>query len=78
VVVYFWTATKHRSHGASWSIIAPPFIVMRIAEIFRSQVEEPLFHLLLATLELLVRFERTDGFESAMSSTTVVLVPIAR
>lgn len=26
MVVYFSTATKHRSRGASWSIIAPPFI----------------------------------------------------
>src|SRR5438105_4781497 len=26
VVVYFWTATNRRSRGASWSIIAPPFI----------------------------------------------------
>jgi hypothetical protein len=26
VVVYFSTATKRRSRGASWSIIAPPFI----------------------------------------------------
>ena len=26
MVVYFWTATKHRSRGVSWSIIAPPFI----------------------------------------------------
>jgi hypothetical protein len=25
-VVYFWTATNPRSSGASWSIIAPPFI----------------------------------------------------
>jgi hypothetical protein len=25
VVVYFWTATKRRSRGALWSIIAPPF-----------------------------------------------------
>jgi hypothetical protein len=27
VVVYFSTATKRRSRGASWSIIAPPFIL---------------------------------------------------
>jgi hypothetical protein len=27
VVVYFWTATKRRSRGVSWSIIAPPFII---------------------------------------------------
>jgi len=27
VVVYFWTPTKRRSRGVSWSIIAPPFIV---------------------------------------------------
>jgi hypothetical protein len=27
VVVYFLTATKCRSRGASWSIIAPPFIL---------------------------------------------------
>jgi hypothetical protein len=26
VVVYFGTATNRRSRGASWSIIAPPFI----------------------------------------------------
>ncbi len=28
VVVYFSTATNHRSRGASWSIIAPPFIAV--------------------------------------------------
>jgi len=32
VVVYFSTATNRRSHGASWSIIAPPFIVIRLLE----------------------------------------------
>ena len=26
MVVYFWTATNRRLRGASWSIIAPPFI----------------------------------------------------
>ena len=28
MVVYFPTSTKRRSPGASWSIIAPPFIVI--------------------------------------------------
>jgi len=26
--VYFWTATNRRLSGASWSIIAPPFIYL--------------------------------------------------
>ncbi len=33
MVVYFWTATNCRSRGASWSIIAPPFILPKLKPI---------------------------------------------
>jgi len=51
VVVYFSTATNRRSRGALWSIIAPPFIQIRLrigmpdfAAFFHQRVFEKFSH----------------------------------
>ena len=55
MVVYFSTATKRRSRGASWSIIAPPFIAtghpeQALAELQALQASKPENNLLKADL----------------------------